>query len=195
MAAHLVQALRDLGHDVLATREPGGTPEGLALRALLLAADAPAWDPAAELLLMGAARVQHLRRVIEPALTAGITVICDRYVGSTIAYQGAGRGLPEGLIRDIHAGTTGDAQPDLTLLLDIDPAIGLARSRRRLSDGAIDEGRFEDLDLDFHRRVRASFLDQAARDPGRTVVIDAARARDDVQAAALQAVVSRLGSA
>ena len=193
VVAHIAQALRGLGHDVLATREPGGTPEGQALRSLLLSADAPAWDPAAELLLMGAARVQHVRRVIAPALASGIIVVCDRYVGSTIAYQGAGRGLPERLIRDIHAGTTGDAWPDLTILLDIDPVIGLARSRRRLSDDAVDEGRFEDLDLDFHRRVRASFLDQAARDPGRTIVVDAARAQGDVMADALQAALSHLG--
>ncbi|HVJ51578.1 MAG TPA: dTMP kinase [Aliidongia sp.] len=192
VAAHLAEALRLRGYPVLATREPGGTPEGQMLRSLLLAADAPAWEPAAELLLMAAARVQHVTRVVEPALEAGSIVVCDRYVGSTIAYQGAGRGLPEALIRSIHAGTTGDAWPDLTLLLDIDPAIGLARSRRRLSDEAIDEGRFEDLDLDFHQRVRASFLDQAARDSGRTVIIDASRSRDDVADDALKVALAHL---
>jgi dTMP kinase len=192
IAAHLAQALRERGHEVLATREPGGTPEGLALRGLLLSAEAPEWDPAAELLLMAAARVQHVRRVIEPTLAAGTIVICDRYVGSTIAYQGGGRGLSEALIREIHASTTGDAWPDFTLLLDIDPEIGLTRSRRRLADGALDEGRFEDLALEFHRRVRASFLDQAARSSDRTVIIDASRAQDVVAADALSATLARI---
>ncbi len=181
VVAHLVDQLRDKGFDVLATREPGGTPEGKTLRSILLQAGGPSWDPAAELLLMGADRVQHLRRVIEPALAAGMIVVCDRYVGSTLAYQGAGRGLAEKFIREMHAETTGDAWPDLTILLDIDPAIGLSRSRKRLDVGSIDEGRFEQLDLDFHRRVRDSFLAQAAQLDDRAIVIDASGSEDEVK--------------
>jgi dTMP kinase len=177
--AVLAAALRDQGRDVLTTREPGGTPEGLALRALLLAEDAPPWDGAAELLLMTAARVQHVRRLIEPALRAGRVVLCDRYLGSTLAYQGAGRGLPAALILDLHHRAAGGLLPHLTVLLDLDPRAGLARSRRRLGLQGADEARFESLDLAFHERVRASFLRQAASAP--TVVIDAAQAQDAVQ--------------
>jgi dTMP kinase len=169
--AKLAVSLKQLGHDVLQTREPGGTSEGLALRALLLGADGPAWDKGAELLLMTAARIQHVKRIILPALRAGKTVLCDRFIGSTLAYQGAGRGLPEDLILDLHRRLVGDLWPDLTILLDIDPAIGLARSTSRLKGNRLDEARFEQLDLPFHTRVRAAFLAQAKHRP--TLVIDA----------------------
>ncbi len=188
VAAFLADALAPLGYDVLLTREPGGTPEGLALRALLVSDAAPDWDPAAELLLMAAARVQHVRQIIRPALATGKIVICDRYVGSTLAYQGAGRGVLPDFIRAVHEATTDSLWPDLTLLLDIDPTIGLARSRRRLADNASDETRFEGLDLAFHRRVRASFLADLKRDPARSVLIDASQPQADVQAAALSAL-------
>jgi dTMP kinase len=164
--------------DPLLTREPGGTPEGLALRALLLSAEAPDWDPVAELLLMTAARVQHVRRVIQPALAAGRVVLCDRFVGSTLAYQGGGRGLDEGLILDLHARCVGDLWPDLTILLDVPPEVGLQRSVRRLGAAGSDEGRFEAEALAFHQRVRASFLAQAVLRP--TLVVDASRGVEEV---------------
>ncbi len=189
----LADALRARGRDVLLTREPGGTPEGLALRALLLAADGPSWDAAAELLLMTAARVQHVQRVIQPALDAGRMVLCDRFIGSTLAYQGAGRGLDQDFIRDLHRRAVGGLQPGLTVLLDIDPAIGLARSRRRLGLQQADEARFEALDRAFHARVRASFLAQAAQSP--TLVIDAVRPAQDVEAAVIDGVSARLTAA
>ena len=187
---HLIAGLQARGHAVVGTREPGGTPQGEALRGLLLAGTDDAWDPRAELLLMTAARVQHVARVVLPAVAAGQIVISDRYAGSTLAYQGAGRGMAEGLIRDLHRSVVDDVWPDLTLVLDIDPEIGLARSRKRLSDDAIDEGRFESLDLAFHQRIRAAFLAQAAAAPDRHAVIDAAAAPDHVQAQAL-AIVER----
>ena len=183
---HLIAALQARGHDVLGTREPGGTPQGEALRGLLLSGDA--WDPRAELLLMTAARVQHVARVVLPAVTAGRIVVSDRYAGSTLAYQGAGRGMAEGLIRDLHASMVDDVWPDLTLVLDLDPAIGLARSRSRLAADAIDEGRFESLDLPFHQRIRAAFLAQAAAAPDRHALVDASGTPDAVQTAALVAV-------
>lgn len=182
----LVAALQAAGHDVVATREPGGTPQGEALRGLLLAGEDAAWEPRAELLLMTAARVQHAAHVIRPGVAAGRVVVSDRYAGSTLAYQGAGRGMDEGLIRRLHATMLDDLWPDLTLVLDLDPAIGLARSRKRLSDEAIDEGRFESLALPFHQRIRASFLAQAAAAPDRHAVIDASGTPDAVQAAAWQ---------
>lgn len=189
---HLIAALTQRGHDVLGTREPGGTPQGEALRGLLLAGEDDAWDPRAELLLMTAARVQHVARVVLPAVAAGRVVVSDRYAGSTLAYQGAGRGMAEGLIRDLHAAVVDDVWPDLTLVLDLDPAVGLARSRKRLATDAIDEGRFESLDLAFHQRIRAAFLAQAAAAPERHVVIDASGPPDAVQAAALTAIEAML---
>ncbi len=174
-----------LGERAVVTREPGGTPEGLALRALLLAGDAPDWDPMAELLLMVAARVQHVARVIRPALAAGRVVLCDRFVGSTLAYQGVGRGLDQGFILDLHRAAVG-LLPDLTILLDVDPRVGLLRSGRRLAASGQDEGRFEGLDLSFHERVRASFLAQAKM--SRSVVIDAAAPEQDVRTAVTDAV-------
>ena len=182
----LAAALQSRGHDVLQTREPGGTPEGLALRSLLLAGKGPDWDPYAELLLMVAARVQHVRRVIAPALAAGRTVLCDRFVGSTLAYQGAGRGLDVALILDLHARVVGDLWPDLTVLLDVDPVVGLSRSKQRLAHAGADEDRFEMLDLAFHERVRAAFLAQAADRP--SVVIDAGDSLADTQRNLVDAV-------
>lgn len=191
--AFLAAELGARGHRVTVTREPGGTPEGRALRHLLLSESGNDWAPVAELLLMVADRVQHVERVVKPALTRGEVVISDRYVGSTIAYQGGGRGIDAALILDLHARLLDDFWPDLTLVLDVPPEVGLARSRARLAQGAVDEGRFEGLDLDFHRRVRQSFLDQAARAERFARVIDAGRAVEDVQGDALAAVLDRLG--
>jgi len=169
----LAATLEAQGYDVVLTQEPGGTEEGRALRALLLGDYGRIWSGQAELLLMTAARVQHVQRVIAPALAQGRLVLCDRFIGSTIAYQGGGRGLPVSSITALHRDFVGDIQPDLTLLFDVDPRIGLARSRTRLSGEGVDEGRFEAMDLDFHHRVRRSFLDQAAATPGSTAIIDA----------------------
>jgi dTMP kinase len=191
-AAFLAAFLTEHGYRVHLTREPGGTPEGLALRGLLLSEAGHAWTPKAELLLMVAARIQHVRRVIEPMTAAGTIVISDRFVGSTLAYQGAGRGLSEELILGLHRDLVGDFWPDLTLILDLDPEDGLARSRKRLTEQAADEGRFESLDLAFHRRVRQSFLDQARSRPGTTLIIDAARPAAEVQADLAAQVLARL---
>ncbi len=188
LLADLAALLREDGREVLTTREPGGTPEGQALRAMLLGAEGTVWDPWAELLLMIAARVQHVRRVILPAVQAGYVVISDRYAGSTQAYQGAGRGLSTAAIAGLHREAVGDVWPDLTLLLDIDPAIGLRRSLVRLGQEGLDEGRFEALDLAFHQRVRDSFLDQARQHPARHAVIDASQPAEAVAAQAAAAV-------
>jgi len=153
-----------LGENVVLTREPGGTDEGLAIRGLLLARGTHDWEPQAELLLIAAARAQHVARVIRPALAAGRVVVSDRYVGSTLAYQGAGRGL------------------DLTLVLDVDPAVALARGMARLRAEGSREDRFEALGLAFQQRVRRSFLDQAAAAPERHAVVDANRPLAAVQA-------------
>lgn len=183
----LAETLRARGVPVVETREPGGTGQGERIRALVLSGADDAWDPRSELLLMTAARVEHVNRVILPALAAGQLVISDRFVGSTIAYQGAGRGLPEAFIRDLHDQAVSGIVPDMTLILDIDPEIGLHRSRKRLLTADLDEGRFEALDLSFHQRIRTSFLDQASRHPHRHTVIDAGGTPDEVRARALAA--------
>jgi dTMP kinase len=183
--AAAAEALRADGLDVLTTREPGGTEEGMALRGLLLSEAGRVWDQGAELLLMTAARVQHVKRVIRPAVAAGKIVLCDRYLGSTLAYQGGGRGLPPSLILGLHRDFVEDYRPHLTVLMDVDPAVALGRSRARLASVQADEGRFESLDLSFHERVRGSFLDQAQAAPDHTLVIDAAPPLADVQAAVL----------
>ena len=188
MVRHLVDHLRSAGVEGLATREPGGTPQGEQIRSLILSGSDDAWDPHAELLMMTAARVEHVRRVIQPALAQGRFVVSDRYVGSTIAYQGAGRGMSEAFIRNLHATAVGDVWPDLTIILDLDVETGLARSRKRLATSAVDEGRFETLDLDFHQRIRRSFLDQAQRDPDRHVVVDAAGSPEAVRTRTIAAL-------
>ncbi|MFO1059292.1 MAG: dTMP kinase [Dongiaceae bacterium] len=190
--ADLAAALDAAGRAPLVTREPGGTEEGLALRRLLLARDGHRWTPMAELLLINAARAQHVEAVIAPALAAGRVVLCDRFVGSTLAYQGGGRGLPADTVLALHGIATGDLWPDLTILLDLEPERAVARSRRRLAASGSDEGRFEALDIDFHRRVRQSFLDQAAARPATHAVIDADRPLEAVLADARRALADNL---
>ena len=185
---HLAEHLNITGRPAITTREPGGTPQGEKIRALILSGTDDAWDQHSELLLMTAARVEHVRRVVLPALASGSSVVSDRYVGSTIAYQGAGRGMPEDFIRLLHRVAVGDVWPDLVIVLDLDPQIGLARSKGRLSASAIDEGRFETLDLEFHRRIRQSYLDQAAADPQRHVVVDAGGDPEQVRRRVIDAV-------
>ncbi|NIJ20855.1 dTMP kinase [Sphingomonas naasensis] len=184
----LVDHLNDTGRRAILTREPGGTPQGEQIRALILSGSDDAWDANSELLLMTAARVEHVRRVILPALATGTSVVSDRYVGSTIAYQGAGRGMAEDFIRQLHRVAVGDLWPDLVIVLDLDPLIGLARSKGRLRAAAIDEGRFETLDLAFHQRIRQSYLDQAAAAPQRHVVVDASGTPDMVRRRTIDAV-------
>lgn len=182
-----------LGDGVVLTREPGGTVEGQAIRGLLLARGVHDWEPQAELLLIAAARAQHVARVIRPALAAGRVVVCDRYVGSTLAYQGAGRGLDEAEIVMIHNHSTGGLWPDLTVVLDVDPVIALARGMARLRAEGSGEDRFEALGPEFQRRVRRSFLDQAAAAPQRHAVIDANRPLAAVQADVAAVVLRFLG--
>ena len=182
-----------LGDGALLTREPGGTEEGLAIRALLVAGGGQDWEPQAELLLIAAARAQHVARVIYPALAAGRVVVSDRYVGSTLAYQGAGRGLAVEEIVMVHNHSTGGLWPDLTVVLDVDPAIALARGLARLRAEGSGEDRFEALGLEFQHRVRRSFLDQAAAAPQRHAVIDANRPIAAVQAEVAAVVLRFLG--
>lgn len=184
--ARLEARLRAAGRAVTVTREPGGTPLGARVREVVLD---PAVDiePLGEFLLYSASRAQLVREVLRPALERGETVLCDRYADSSLAYQGAGRGLGLPLLRQITDEVTGGLSPDLTVLLDLDPALGLERAARR---GQPD--RLERADLDFHRRVRQGFLDLARAEPQRFLVLDATRSADDLEAEIWAAVGARL---
>jgi dTMP kinase len=171
----------------ITTREPGGSPGAEEIRALLVNGAPGRWDALTETLLVYAARTDHVKRTIGPALLAGKWVISDRFAESTYAYQGAGRGLARETIRRIDAVVLDDFKPDLTLILDLDVETGLKRAHSR---GAA-ESRFENFDREFHERLRQSFLDIARRNPDRCQVIDAAQDQDKVAAAIWSAVARR----
>ncbi len=182
----LAAALEAKGIKTLVTREPGGSPGAEEIRGLLVNGAPGRWDPLTETLLVYAARADHVKHTIGPALLAGTWVISDRFTDSSFAYQGGGRGLARETIRRIDSVVLDDFKPDLTLLLDLEVETGLARAAAR---GAA-ESRFEDFDRDFHERLRQSFLDIARREPGRCKVIDAAEEPDAVSQA-IWAAVSR----
>jgi len=180
--SRLAESLQASGRQVTQTREPGGTPIGDQVRKILLDPANKALHPRAELLLYAASRAQHLTERILPAIDAGLIVLCDRFSDATLAYQGYGRGLDIGVIRSLDQIVTGGLSPHLTVLLDIDAAKGLSRARgRNSSAGLAHEGRFEELDLAFHERVRNGYLTLARQDPERIRVVDASRSPDEVQ--------------
>ncbi|MHB8528292.1 MAG: dTMP kinase [Caulobacteraceae bacterium] len=187
-AAFLAERLRRLGHSVLATREPGGSPGAEAIRALLVEGAADRWSSRSEALLMYAARSDHVERVIAPALSAGQIVVCDRFADSTRAYQGAGGAVSGPLIAALEAAVVGATRPDLTFILDLPVEAGLARAARRDRG----EGRFEAKSRDFHERLRGSFVELARGEPSRCVLIDAAAPREEVAAAIWAAAAGRI---
>ena len=181
---YLAERLIAQGISVLQTREPGGTPLAEAIRSNLLSVDEEAPVEMAELLLVFAARAQHLAKVIEPALDQGQWVLCDRFTDATYAYQGAGRGLSAELIGKLEALVQGDRRPDTVILLDMPPEIGLARAKAR---GTLD--RFEREEQAFFERVRQGYLERAEEFPDRYVVVDATQELSEVQKS-LQAVMA-----
>ena len=183
-----MRALERAGIAAQRTREPGGSEGAEAIRRLLLEGADERWDAIAETLLFYAARREHVTRLIQPALNRGIWVVCDRFADSTIAYQGYGRGLPMAELQALHRFALGDFAPDLTLILDLPAAEGLARAAKR--SGSAD--RFERLDTAFHERLRQGFQQIAATDPQRCVVIDASGDVDSVHQEVLAAVAARL---
>lgn len=186
-ARRLAEALRARGRDPVLTREPGGAPGAEAIRRLLVEGDPDRWSPETEILLFTAARRDHLERTIRPALAAGRDVITDRFADSTRVYQGATRGDLRGLVDDIHARVIG-IEPDLTLILDMDPDIALARGLARGSG----EDRFEDFGLAFQQKLRAGFRALATELPARCVLIDAAQDPDKIAAEIIAVVTARL---
>lgn len=184
----LADRLATAGHDVIVTREPGGSPGAEAIRDLLVNGAADRWSPVTESLLMYAARRDHLERVIRPALARGAIVLCDRFADSTRAYQGAGGDAPASLIAALETHVLGGTVPVLTLILDLPAEVGLQRAEAR--GGA---ARFESKGLAFHERLRAGYLEIARQEPERCVVIDANAPLDAVTAAISDVVAQRLG--
>ena len=186
--AALVRHLHGAGRAVTETREPGGTLLGTQVRRVVLDPELE-MGPLPEFLLYSASRAQLVTEVIRPALARGEAVVCDRYADSTLAYQGYGRGLDLDFLSRVTAEATGGLVPDLTVLLDLDPALGLARAARR---GRPD--RLEGADLAFHTRVRTGFLALATAEPGRFVVLDATRPVAELSTEIWAAVEARLPS-
>ena len=190
---HLAASLEDAGLTVVTTREPGGSPGAEAIRGLLVTGEPGRWDGVTELLLLYAARRDHLHRTILPALDHGHWVITDRFADSTMAYQGYGFGIARETVEQVHRLAIDDVRTDLTLILDIPVADGLKRAGKRDGDGA--SNRYERMPRGFHERLRKGFLDIAAREPARCVVIDATPDAAAVARAIRAAVSERLGVA
>jgi len=180
---HIAEFLRKKGHDCVMTREPGGTIIGERIRALLLDPGSKNMDPVTELLLYTADRAQHINALVNPALAAGKTVLCDRYFDATLAYQGYARGVDMELIHRLHQLVLEGLMPDITLLLDLLPEVGLSRAWKQINSGARSAGetRFEKETLLFHEKVRAGYLALARKDPGRYRVVDASGNEDQVR--------------
>lgn len=168
--------------NVVLTREPGGSPGAELIRSLLVTGSADRWAPMSEILLMYAARADHWQNLIQPALKNGKWVICDRFADSSTAYQGYGRGLDLYFINTLYKNTVGTEKPKRTYVFDLDPAIGLERSHRRLekTQHTAIEGRFESLEIAFHERVRQGFLKIAQQEPTRCKIIDALLPQEEI---------------
>jgi dTMP kinase len=175
-ARDLAESLRAKGRQVVLTREPGGSPGAEDIRALLVTGAVGRWSATAETLLNYAARESHLRETIRPALERGDLVLCDRFMDSTRVYQGLAGGCDMQLIESLERKIVADTRPDLTLILDVDPELGLTRAKKR-ADG---EDRFEKKGLAFHRKLREGFLAIASQDPDRCRVVDSSRSYEAV---------------
>ena len=184
-----VKRLQEMGYEIVRTREPGGTPIAEQIRNVILDKGNTAMDARTEALLYAASRRQHLVEKVWPALKEGKIVICDRYLDSSLAYQGGARGLGVDNILNINLFATENTWPDLTLLFDIKPELGLAR----INANADREVNRLDLEkLDFHNKVRDTFLELAKKYPDRFVIIDASQSREAVAKATMEAILSRL---
>lgn len=180
----IAEVLRSEGHDVLVTREPGGSNIGPKIREILLGGDAV--SPLAELLLFLADRTQHVEQVIRPHLAKGGVVLCDRFRDSTVAYQGYARGFDVALLEQLNDVATLSLKPDLTLLFDLDPEVGLARQT--------DKDRLDLEPLEFHQKVREGFLEIMKKEPERVIRVDASLEPQQVQANCLEIIHSRFVS-
>ncbi len=184
----LSEYLRSLGLEVVTTREPGGSPDADTLRELLVTGEPGRWSPQAEALLNYAARESHLNHLIRPALAAGKTVLCDRFADSTRAYQGIAGQVGTDFVEMLDQAIVGSSQPDLTLIFDLDPQVGLERAHQR---GGVD--RFEKKGLRFHQNLRKAFLEIAGNNPARCRVIDASGSVEQVAAQIRACVEQSMG--
>lgn len=180
---HAMEFLKQKGKDCVMTREPGGTITGQKIRSILLDPESNGMDPSAELLLYFADRAEHVNKIINPALSAGKTVLCDRYFDATKAYQGYARGLNMDLLDKLHKMIIHDLKPDITILLDLDPKTGLSRAWKQINEGqrAGVETRFEKETLDFHDKVRKGYLELARIEAKRFVIVDASKDENQVK--------------
>ncbi len=187
--------LETAGHGVVVTREPGATAIGQRIRSIVLDPESHGMSPLCELLLYGADRAQHLSQVVVPALDAGNIVLCDRFADATRAYQGFARGLDMALINAIHDMVVGTLTPDLTILFDLPPEIGLKRTFTALEDGQreVRESRFEKEALAFHAAVRSGYLALAQEEKQRFLVVDASQNPHDVLSQIKQGLATCLG--
>lgn len=194
-AALLAERLREAGHKVVETREPGGTERGERIREFLLSGNAEEFGPMGEAVLFSAAREEHVRELIKPALERGDWVLCDRFSDSTAAYQGAAGGLRPSVLRGLERVAVGNTMPDLTIILDLPPEVGLERAAARnekVAANGEDADRFEGMERRFHVALRDCFLQIAAEVPERCVVVDAQQAESAVAEDVWEAVVERL---
>ena len=188
----LAQAFTNAGMASLSTREPGGSKGGEAIRGLVVSGVADKWDPTTEALLFMAARYDHLATVITPALARGEWVVCDRFYDSTYIYQGMAKNVGTDWLDQIYRQLFANAVPDLTLLLDLPPSVGLARADKR---GNTVESRFEQMNLDFHEALRAGFLQLAKNNPERIMILDATKDSTHMHRAIIDTVNARFGLA
>ncbi|MFN3656315.1 MAG: dTMP kinase [Pseudolabrys sp.] len=191
-AAQLAQRLTSLGIDVVLTREPGGSAGAEIIRHILLSGIAKPLGPEAETILFAAARDDHVRNTIEPALAAGKWVICDRFIDSTRVYQGALGSVDAKLIRGLERVTVGPVQPEITFILDVPAAIGLARAKHRRGKDAAD--RFEAESVDFHEKLREAYRGLADAEPDRIVLIDGRAPREVVAGRIWDAIETRFAA-
>jgi dTMP kinase len=188
----LATHLRARGLDVVTTREPGGTPKAEALRKVLLSGRIAPLGPLAEAALFAAARLDHVQQLIAPALARGAYVLCDRFTDSTRAYQGARGGVEPQTLSLLEQAAVGGLRPDLTIILDLPPLVGMTRAAERRAATGLKADRFEAEDGGFHEGLRRAFLDIAEQEPERCCVIDAGQPVDDIARAIRQLVEARL---
>lgn len=193
-AKHTVRFLQNKGHDCVITREPGGTRIGEKIRAILLDPLSKDMYPLTEFLLYTADRAQHIKEYILPLLSDGKIVLCDRYYDATMAYQGFARGLDIGLIEKIHKLLFENLKPDITLLLDLPPEIGLKRAWKQINNGnrISQETRFEEERLSFHKKVRAGYLELSRLEPERFRIIDASKDEHEVREEIINILASEI---
>jgi len=194
-AGYMVDFLENIGRKYFITREPGGTKIGEKIRSILLDTESKGLTPRAELLLYIADRVQHVQEKILPALSKGLTVICDRFYDATLVYQGYARGLDLKLIQKLHELVFENLKPDITFLFDLSPEIGLSRAWARIEKETENSGetRFEEEKLSFHKKVREGYLRLAELEPQRFQIIDAGQTEPEVKKQIIKILESKIG--